>query len=103
VLRKLRKLPWAANEAYLVRAMLGAMRNRAGAAPLLASLAAGLSRYHPSLGVRLVDTLLEDTRAGLESPQLGEATNLVCTDYLFGQGFQVGRLDTVLERGTATH
>lgn len=44
VLRKLRKLPWADNEWYLVRALLSATRGRAGAAPLLASLAAGLSR-----------------------------------------------------------
>ena len=37
------------NEGYLVRAMLSAVRGRLGAAPLLASLAAGLARYHPSL------------------------------------------------------
>ena len=48
VLRKLRKLPWADNEWYLVRALLSATRGRAGAAPLLASLAAGLSRCGPS-------------------------------------------------------
>ena len=34
--------------------------------PLVASLASGLSRYHPSLGVRLVDAVLEEVRAGLE-------------------------------------
>ena len=45
VLRKLRKLPWADNEWYLVRALLSATRGRAGAAPLVASLAAGLSRW----------------------------------------------------------
>lgn len=38
VLRKMRKLPWAENEPYLVRALLSASRGRAGAAALLASL-----------------------------------------------------------------
>ena len=60
VVRKLRRLPWAANEAYLVRCLIGAARARASAAPLAASLGAGLAHYHPSLGVALADAVLEE-------------------------------------------
>jgi hypothetical protein len=60
VLRKLRKLPWADNEWYLVRALLSATRGRAGAAPLLASLAAGLSRCEPCVS-RLAGDLQADS------------------------------------------
>lgn len=62
VVRKLRRLPWAANEAYLVRCLMGAARARVSAAPHVASLAAGLARYHPSLGVALADAVLEEAR-----------------------------------------
>lgn len=44
VLRKLRKLQWAENEPYLVRKLLHAARGKVGAAPLVASLTAGLAR-----------------------------------------------------------
>ena len=60
VLRKLRKLAWAENEAYLVRVMLKAVKGRFSQVPQVASLASGLSRYHPSLGVAFVDALLEE-------------------------------------------
>lgn len=60
MVRKLRRLPWAANEAYLVRCLIGAARARASAAPLAASLGAGLAHYHPSLGVALADAVLEE-------------------------------------------
>jgi len=62
VVRKLRRLPWAASEAYLVRCLMGAARARVSAAPHVASLAAGLARYHPSLGVALADAVLEEAR-----------------------------------------
>lgn len=60
VLRKLRKLAWAENEAYLVRVMLKAVKGRFSHVPQVASLASGLARYHPSLGVAFVDALLEE-------------------------------------------
>lgn len=60
VLRKLRKLAWAENEAYLVRVMLKAVKGRFSQVPQVASLASGLARYHPSLGVAFVDALLEE-------------------------------------------
>lgn len=66
VLRKLRKLPWAENEEYLVRTMLKAVKGRFSQVPQIASLAAGLARYHPSLGVAFVDALLEEVRHNLQ-------------------------------------
>lgn len=60
ILRKLRKLAWAENERYLVRTMLKAVKGRFSQVPQVASLAAGLARYHPSLGVAFVDALLEE-------------------------------------------
>ncbi|KAL6779603.1 UPF2 [Auxenochlorella protothecoides x Auxenochlorella symbiontica] len=68
-MNRLRRLPWAECEAYLVRTLVrAACKGRHSALPSLASLAAGLARYHPSLGVALVDSLLEDVAVGLESP-----------------------------------
>ena len=63
MVRKLRRLPWAANEAYLVRCLIGAARARVSSAPLAASLGAGLAHYHPSLGVALADAVLEEVRS----------------------------------------
>jgi regulator of nonsense transcripts 2 len=62
VLRKLRRLAWASDEAYVVRTMIAAAKGRFTDLPLVASLAAGLARYHPSLGVALPDALLEEAR-----------------------------------------
>ena len=78
MVRKLRRLPWAANEAYLVRCLIGAARARVGAAPLAASLAAGLARYHPSLGVALADAVLEEACPGRAAPCAGRSADHAC-------------------------
>lgn len=78
-MNRLRRLPWAECEAYLVRTLVrAACKGRHSALPSLASLAAGLARYHPSLGVALVDSLLEDVAVGLESPGSGAHFLRVC-------------------------
>lgn len=72
MLKKLRRLPWAESEPYLLATLLRAShKGRYSQIPHIASLAAGLSRYHPTLGVRLVDAVLEGTVAGLEAPEAG--------------------------------
>jgi regulator of nonsense transcripts 2 len=74
VLKKLRRLPWARFERYLVKTLVRAThKGRFSQIPHIASLAAGLSRYHPSLGVGLVDEVLEAVEAGLEVPDAGES------------------------------
>ncbi len=58
-------------EAALVRCLLRSARQRFASAALVASLAAGLSKYRPSLAIALVDALLEEIRLGLERPDAG--------------------------------
>ena len=70
ILRKLRKLSWAENERYLVRTLLKAVKGRFSQVPQVASLAAGLARYHPSLGVAFVDALLDEVPPCKTSPSL---------------------------------
>lgn len=73
VLKKLRRLPWAQHERHLIKTLLRASyKGRYSQIPHIASLAAGLARYHPSLGVALVDEVLESIEAGLETPDAGE-------------------------------
>ena len=72
VLKKLRRLPGGPGmEAALVRCLLRSVKGRFAHAALAASITAGLARYRPSLGIALVDALLEDIRLGLEQPESG--------------------------------
>ncbi|CAI5470093.1 unnamed protein product [Closterium sp. Yama58-4] len=68
VLRQLRKLPWSECEGYVVRCLVKAHRARFNQIHLLASLVAALSRFRESVGVAVVDQLMEDIRLGLEAP-----------------------------------
>ncbi|KAG2482394.1 hypothetical protein HYH03_018672 [Edaphochlamys debaryana] len=71
VLRKLLKLPWREYEQYVVKCLLKVVRGRFSNIPLVSCLAAGLAQYHDSVGVALVDCVLEEIRLGLESPGAG--------------------------------
>ncbi|KAK9825703.1 hypothetical protein WJX81_008105 [Elliptochloris bilobata] len=94
VVRKLRRLPWAANEAYLVRCLISVARSRVSSAPLAASLGAGLAHYHPSLGVALADAVLEEVRAGLETPQVASYQRRVAHMRLLGELYNYRLLDS---------
>lgn len=83
VLRKLRRLPWAEQEGYVVKCMLASAKGRYTDLPLVASLAAGLARYHPSLGVALPDALLEQVHGTL-NPNLNPRSHETCPS--LGQG-----------------
>ena len=65
--RQLRKLPWATHERYVVRTLLKSHKNRYGASPWIAQLVAALAKGKPSFGVRMIDSLLEEIRFGLET------------------------------------
>ncbi|WIA32391.1 hypothetical protein OEZ86_003220 [Tetradesmus obliquus] len=90
VLRKLMKLPWGQAEPYLLKCLLKVSRVRFQHIALIASLAGGLAQYHDSLGVGLVDLVLEDVRWGMDHPaqgnyqqrlaQVGEAYNYMLLD-----------------------
>ncbi|KAK9907680.1 hypothetical protein WJX75_008040 [Coccomyxa subellipsoidea] len=94
VLRKLRRLAWAENEAYMVRCMLAAAKGRYDDLPLVASLAAGLSRYHPSLAVALPDALLEEVRLGLEAAEEGTYQKRVGQMRLLGELYNYRIVDS---------
>jgi regulator of nonsense transcripts 2 len=85
-LRRLRKLDFAADGGWLLRAILRtARKGRAAQLPLLASLAAGLARYQPALGVALVDAVLEEVAAGLEAPEAALYQRRVAAARLLGE------------------
>ena len=86
VMKRLRRLPWAESEAYLLRTLLrSAYKGRYSQIPYIASLAAGLQRYHPSLGVAIVDAALEEVAAGLETPDAGLYQRRVAIVRLVGE------------------
>ncbi|GAB4854899.1 Regulator of nonsense transcripts upf2 [Ancistrocladus abbreviatus] len=71
VLRQLRKLPWTECEPYLLKCFLKVHRGKYGQIHLIASLTAGLSRYHDEFAVAVVDEVLEEIRLGLELNDYG--------------------------------
>ncbi|XP_009778348.1 regulator of nonsense transcripts UPF2 [Nicotiana tabacum] len=71
VLRQLRKLPWSECEAYLLKCFMKVHRGKYGQIHLIASLTAGLSRYHDDFAVAVVDEVLEEIRVGLELNDFG--------------------------------
>ncbi|KAG6410635.1 hypothetical protein SASPL_128700 [Salvia splendens] len=71
VLRQLRKLPWSECEEYLLKCFLKVHKGKYGQIHLIASLTAGLSRYHDDFAVAVVDEVLEEIRVGLELNEYG--------------------------------
>ena len=70
VLKKLRRVKWSEDGEYVMRTLLRAARKgRFSQLPPLASLTAGLTKWHPALGVGFVDTVLEEITAGMENPE----------------------------------
>lgn len=55
VLRQLRKLPWNDCQAYLLKCFMKVHRGKYSHVHLIASLTAGLSRYHDGFAVAVVD------------------------------------------------
>jgi hypothetical protein len=91
-------VPGPSHEPFVLKATFKVLKGQFGHMALVAQLAAGLAKHHPGFGVNLVDLLLEDIRAGLDSPGepayqrrvaqmrfLGELYNyaLVKTDVIF--------------------
>lgn len=58
VLRQLRKLPWSDCELYLLKCFMKVHKGKYGQIHLVASLAAGLSRYHDEFAVAIVDEVV---------------------------------------------
>lgn len=58
VLRQLRKLPWGECEPYLLKCFMKVHKGKYGQIHLIASLTAGLSRYHDGFAVSVVDEVI---------------------------------------------
>lgn len=71
VLRQLRKLPWSECEPYILKCFMKVHKGKYSQVHLIASLTAGLSRYHDAFGVAVVDEVLEEIRLGLEQNEYG--------------------------------
>ncbi|KAL6494999.1 Regulator of nonsense transcripts upf2 [Orobanche gracilis] len=71
VLRQLRKLPWNECEPYILKCFLKVHKGKYGQIHLIASLTAGLSRYHDDFAIAVVDEVLEEIRRGLELNDYG--------------------------------
>ncbi|CAA3033699.1 regulator of nonsense transcripts UPF2 [Olea europaea subsp. europaea] len=71
MLRQLRKLPWTECEPYILKCFLKVHKGKYGQIHLIASLTAGLSRYHDDFAVAVVDEVLEEIRLGLELNDYG--------------------------------
>lgn len=65
VLLQLRKLPWDEQEDYVVRCLCKPWKVTYAAVPPLANVVASLSKFNSSLGVRVVDLVLEDIHCSL--------------------------------------
>lgn len=61
VLRQLRKLPWGECEPYLLKCFLKVHKGKYGQIHLIASLTAGLSRYHDEFAVSVVDEVISSS------------------------------------------
>ena len=58
MLRQLRKLPWSECEPYILKCFMKVYKGKYGQIHLIASLAAGLSRYHDEFAVAIVDEVI---------------------------------------------
>ena len=58
VLRQLRKLPWSECETYLLKCFMKVYKGKYSQVHLIASLTAGLSRYHDAFAVAVVDEVM---------------------------------------------
>ncbi|KIY94933.1 putative Regulator of nonsense transcripts 2 [Monoraphidium neglectum] len=94
VLRKLMKLPWADCERYVLKCMLKVVRVRFSHISLIASLAGGLAQYHESLGVALVDCVLDDVRWGLDNPAAGNYQKRLAEMRLLGEMYNYMLMDS---------
>ena len=86
VLKKLRRLHWKEDGEYVLRTLLRAARKgRFSQVAPIASVAAGLAKAHPSLGVGMVDAVVEEITAGMENPEAALYQRRVAAVRLLGE------------------
>ncbi|KAL3732115.1 hypothetical protein ACJRO7_028884 [Eucalyptus globulus] len=94
VLRQLRKLPWSECEAYLLKCFMKVHRGKYGQIHLIASLTAGLSRYHDEFAVAVVDEVLEEIHLGLELNDYGMQQRRVAHMRFLGELYNYEHVDS---------
>nr|GEU67610.1 regulator of nonsense transcripts UPF2 [Tanacetum cinerariifolium] len=94
VLRQLRKLPWSECESYLLKCFLKVHKGKYGQIHLIASLTAGLSRYHDEFAVAVVDEVLEEIRLGLEINEYGMQQRRIAHMRFLGELYNYEHVDS---------
>ncbi|XWS75092.1 hypothetical protein CRYUN_Cryun01aG0055300 [Craigia yunnanensis] len=94
VLRQLRKLPWSVCESYLLKCFMKVHKGKYGQIHLIASLTAGLSRYHDEFAVAVVDEVLEEIRLGLELNDYGMQQRRIAHMRLLGELYNYEHVDS---------
>ncbi|CAK9142961.1 unnamed protein product [Ilex paraguariensis] len=94
VLRQLRKLPWSECESYLLKCFMKVHKGKYGQIHLIASLTAGLSRYHDEFGVAVVDEVLEEIRVGLELNDYGMQQQRIAHMRFLGELYNYEHIDS---------
>lgn len=94
VMRQLRKLPWSECEPYILKCFMKVHKGKYGQIHLIASLAAGLSRYHDEFAVAIVDEVLEEIRIGLELNDYGMQQRRVAYMRFLGELYNYKHADS---------
>ncbi|XP_022765306.1 regulator of nonsense transcripts UPF2-like isoform X3 [Durio zibethinus] len=94
VLRQLRKLPWSECESYLLKCFMKVHKGKYGQIHLIASLTAGLSRYHDDFAVAVVDEVLEEIRLGLELNDYGMQQRRIAHMRFLGELYNYEHVDS---------
>ncbi|KAL3523412.1 hypothetical protein ACH5RR_016246 [Cinchona calisaya] len=94
VLRQLRKLPWNECQPYLLKCFMKVHKGKFGQIHLIASLTAGLSRYHDDFAVAVVDEVLEEIRIGLELNDYGMQQRRIANMRFIGELYNYELVDS---------
>ncbi|CAI9091024.1 OLC1v1025941C1 [Oldenlandia corymbosa var. corymbosa] len=94
VLRQLRKLPWSECQQYLLKCFMKIHKGKFGQIHLIASLTAGLSRYHEDFSVAVIDEVLEEIRLGLELNDYGMQQRRVAHMRFLGELYNYELVDS---------
>ncbi|KAG6555992.1 hypothetical protein Mapa_001932 [Marchantia paleacea] len=94
VLRQLRKFPWNESEPYLLKCFMKVYKGKYSQVHLIASLTAGLSRYHDGFAVSVVDEVLEEIRIGLEMNDFGMQQRRIAYMRFLGELYSYRLIDS---------
>ncbi|XP_068643602.1 regulator of nonsense transcripts UPF2 [Aristolochia californica] len=94
VLRQLRKLPWDECEPYILKSFMKVHKGKYSQVHLIASLTAGLSRYHDDFAVAVVDELLEEIRLGLELNDYGMQQRRIAHMRFLGELYNYAHIES---------